>query len=487
LDTWQGRATLSKAFSSGIEFMLSGSYHESEGDDALYYPEFDTPAQNQGVFVDGDEDRAWNGFGSVAYGDFRLESGFVTRDKGNPTAQHGTTFNDNRHLLTDTRYYADLQFRRQLTDNLELIARGYYDRYEFEGTFPFSAGLVSLEHDDRLGQWYGAEVQFNRALGFYHTISVGGEFRHDFDQQRTYTQIEPSYLELAHTERDRLGYSGFVNGEFQLFPEKFPDKLSFNAGIRYDGYDQFSDAFNPRVALIYHPWDGSAWKAVYGTAFRTPNFFELFDPSNQDIDPEHVATYELIYEQTISAWFRATLLGFYNRIEDAIAFDFQPAASRYRNFEGVETVGMSIELEAMARGGPVPGLRGRVAYTLQDTENLETGERPADSPEHLVKAGISAPFWGDRLVASAELQYTSERTSLTPGPGGTLVPGQTAEDFVTVNFTLVLQKLVKNLEVSASVYNLFDEVYADPATLFHEQDLIPQNGRTFRVKATYRF
>jgi len=68
------------------------------------------------------------------------------------------------------------------------------------------------------------------------------------------------------------------------------------------------------------------------------------------------------------------------------------------------------------------------------------------------------------------------------------VPGAEAEGFALVNLTLLARKLpLKGLEVSASVYNVFDERYADPATPFHLQDTIPQPGRTFRLKATYRF
>jgi iron complex outermembrane receptor protein len=37
------------------------------------------------------------------------------------------------------------------------------------------------------------------------------------------------------------------------------------------------------------------------------------------------------------------------------------------------------------------------------------------------------------------------------------------------------------------VYNLFDANYADPAGPDFTQDAIPQNGRSFRVKLTYRF
>jgi iron complex outermembrane receptor protein len=56
-----------------------------------------------------------------------------------------------------------------------------------------------------------------------------------------------------------------------------------------------------------------------------------------------------------------------------------------------------------------------------------------------------------------------------------------------LNFTLFSKKLIKNLEVSATVYNLLGEHYSDPSTPYHLQSDIPQNGRTFGVKLTYRF
>jgi len=46
---------------------------------------------------------------------------------------------------------------------------------------------------------------------------------------------------------------------------------------------------------------------------------------------------------------------------------------------------------------------------------------------------------------------------------------------------------MKGLDLSASVYNLFDKSYQDPASLDHLQDSLVQDGRTFRVTARYRF
>jgi iron complex outermembrane receptor protein len=289
---------------------------------------------------------------------------------------------------------------------------------------------------------------------------------------------------MANTHRNRQNYAVYLNGTFGIVT----NKLTVQAGFRYDGYDQFENSVSPRAALIYQPWEKSTFKAIYGTAFRVPNFFELFDPYNQDIRPEKVTNYELAYEQYFTRNLRASIAGFYNVIDEAIAFDFAPSELRYRNFEGAKAKGVEVALEALgSREGWSKGIQARVSYTYQQAKNDETGETLTDSPHHLAKLNLSAPVWPDKIFAGVELQYTSDRRSVHIADTGQLLPGSNAGDFVVVNLTLFSQTLVKNLELSASVYNVFDERYYDPASAWHVQDLLQQNGRTFRVKLTYRF
>ncbi|MGH7972827.1 MAG: hypothetical protein ACREIC_29280, partial [Limisphaerales bacterium] len=114
-----------------------------------------------------------------------------------------------------------------------------------------------------------------------------------------------------------------------------------------------------------------------------------------------------------------------------------------------------------------------------------------DSPNHLLKFNLSVPVVSDKLFAGLEFQYTSDRHSLhstTDIDGQPItVQGEEAGGFGVINFTLFSQKLIKNLEISASVYNLLDRHYVDPASQFHVQDVIVQDGRSFRIKLTYRF
>jgi outer membrane receptor for ferrienterochelin and colicins len=237
----------------------------------------------------------------------------------------------------------------------------------------------------------------------------------------------------------------------------------------------------PRVALIYHPVKTATLKAIYGTAYRTPNFTELSNPAFQNISPENITTYELVYEQEIGPHVRTSLSGFYNEMHDLIVFN----SGNYTNMNA-KTIGSELGVESIF----ADGIKARASYSYEHTVDETLGWAMPDSPNHMVKLNLSIPVWREKIFADFELQYVSQRTSLqnTPDASGQLTTqGETAGAYELVNFTLFTRELVKHLQVSASVYNLFNEHYSDPASMFHVQDLIPQDGRTFALKATYRF
>ena len=86
-----------------------------------------------------------------------------------------------------------------------------------------------------------------------------------------------------------------------------------------------------------------------------------------------------------------------------------------------------------------------------------------------------------RLSAGLEVQYT--------GRARTLPDRETrhADAFCIANFTLYGRNVYRGVDLSASVYNLFDTRYAYPGGPGNLQDLIFQDGRTFLLKATCRF
>ena len=67
------------------------------------------------------------------------------------------------------------------------------------------------------------------------------------------------------------------------------------------------------------------------------------------------------------------------------------------------------------------------------------------------------------------------------------ISGDSVGGFMISNLTLFSQRLLGDFELSAGLYNIFDKRYADPGSEEHRQNSLVQDGRTFRVKITYRF
>ena len=55
-----------------------------------------------------------------------------------------------------------------------------------------------------------------------------------------------------------------------------------------------------------------------------------------------------------------------------------------------------------------------------------------------------------------------------------------------MNATFLARNIGKKIDLSGGVYNIFDKRYANSAGLEHVQTSIPQNGRSLRIKLSYR-
>jgi outer membrane receptor for ferrienterochelin and colicins len=481
-DTYKGRFSAGKKFENGFEFYFSGSLLASEGQRDLFFPEFDTPETNHGIVNHSDADRARNFLLTASYADFTLQGAYSSRNKDLPTASFGTVFNDAHSNQTDTQTYLDLKYQHKFFDEWDVLARVNYNEYTYDGIFPYNDVLpndperVVLSRDYALGQWLGSEVQITRKFFDLHTITVGAEYRDNITQKQLNTNLKP-FEEILSDDRSSQEYGLYGQGEFVIFPE-----LMLNAGVRFDRSYRFGNDVDPRIGLIYHPQKTTALKALYGEAFRRPNAYEAYYSGppfeiNPNLGPERIRTYEAVFEQQFLTNFRFTADAYHNEIRDLIVEQIDPrnGLQVFENVDRADTTGVEFELEARE---PETGTRGRVSYTYQETSNADTGRELTDSPRQLAKLGVIVPFFEDRLDAGFELQYSSSALTLRDNRAGAYWLG---------NVTLLSQKIVPNLEVSVSIYNLFDQHYGFPGGPEHVQDIIVQDGRTFRVKATYRY
>src|SRR5579862_3663577 len=68
--TSQGRISYGKKFDNGLELLLSTSFYDSHGQDQLFFKEFDTPAANNGIAVNANDDEFHQFFAHASWGRF---------------------------------------------------------------------------------------------------------------------------------------------------------------------------------------------------------------------------------------------------------------------------------------------------------------------------------------------------------------------------------------------------------------------------------
>lgn len=473
-DTYKGRLSYGNNFSNGIEALVSGSYYDSGGHHDLYFKEFDSPADNYGVAQDADADKYYNMFTTLKFKDLSLQGAYSSRDKTIPTAPWETEFNNAGTSTRDDVGYLDLKYEHDF-EAWQITSRLFYDYYQYRGTYMYSGDVTN--RDNANGERWGADLKAVVDYFPKHRLILGGEFI-DHIRQDQVTYNENPYSSYLDDRRTSQNWGFYIQDEFKIC-----DALLLNIGVRYDHYDTFGETTNPRAALIYHPLPMTALKLVYGSAFRAPTAYELYyndgnitAKSNPNLQPETIDTYELIYEQYFESQLRFTASLFYNNIKDMISLENDPSdgLNVFRNVSHLETRGAELELEKQWNSG----WKGLISYTLQKTENEQTGEDATNSPQHLIKGILTIPLLKDKIVAGLEEYYTSKRK---------LLDGTTAASFFITNLTLSSHNLIQGLDLSFSIYNVFDKGYADPASEEHVQNSIEQDGRSFRLKLTYRF
>lgn len=487
-----GRVSYGAGRTGGRDFLLSASGWTSDGKRDLYFPAFDSPATNDGHALRMDNDWGGSFFARGTLHDLTLTAAYGRRAKRIPTASFGTLFNDRGTLTDDSHGYLDLRYDRTF-GKTALLSRISLDEYRFRGDYAYDLSADggpsrAMNRDESLGRWITGEIQASRLLFDRLHLTGGAEVRGNIRQDQANYTIETGDR-APENRRSSTFWALFGQAEFRVL-----DTLLVNAGLRLDQYSTFGGELSPRFATIYTPVPQSIFKAIYGQAFRAPNAFELYYTDvwgsfviNPSLGPEKVQTAELIYEQYYGDHFRTSLSGFFSRYTDLVEYrevEVSPGDFRtqFQNLSQVDAKGVEFEVEG--RWGTDYTLR--CSYTYVEAHDRQHARNLDFSPAHLVKANLAGPVYPRLILAGLEVQGMSKRSFRRLDSGGNEYETSSGGHLLT-NLTLSSREIIPGMEVSASIHNLFDTRYSDPATPDHTQELIPQDGRLFRLQVTYSF
>jgi len=276
----------------------------------------------------------------------------------------------------------------------------------------------------------------------------------------------------------------------RLFYASIQDEWTFarnwelTAGVRYDNYSDFGSEVSPRAAIVWNTTPEVVIKMLYGRAFRSPTFGEMYTQNNPSIlgnvnlDAETIDTYELALDYRPTRAVRLGLSLFEYRIKGLIDYVSDPAPATTktaRNARDQKGRGFEIESEWVA----TEKLRLRANFSYQRSTDSSTGAVVPDVPAMKFYANA---HWKFMPEWSLDGQYfrIMDRHRAT----GDMRPK--IKDYDSANLTLRKKNILKHWDFTVAARNLFDKDAREPSLPSIPYDY-PLEHRSFWAELRYNF
>ncbi len=478
----RGQASFGRVFDNGLDVFIDGSYFAVDGPGKLFFPEFDSPETNDGVAIDLDGEWAWNFYLRARWKDLVLQGGVNRRSKDIPTASYETVFDAPGTRTLDGRQFAELLYQKDLSSELSLTGRAYYNGTMYRGTYVYAGeGEDRIDNQDRAwSNSAGAELRGQWTLADRNILTGGVEYTyHPSVTQKNFDPGEPPTVDVA---RSYTSWGVYLQDELRL-----TSWATLIGGARYDEYYGSLEQVSPRMALILRPQPSTNIKLLYGRAFRPPSVYERYysAPSgdgaqfgNPGLGAETISTYEIDLEQDLWGGARGTLALYHYELDGLIdPFTIEQegiSGTQFQNGPSAQANGLDLELRV-----PLPRrCQARASFSAQRVRSQ--GAQLTNSPSFLGKVELlfPVPLGPIELEGAAELLVSSPRKTLAGNEVGTVN---------TLNLNLWYDTPIDRLALSLGLYNLLDQHYADPGGVDLVQDRIVQDGFTFRLQGRYAF
>ncbi|MDB4941955.1 MAG: TonB-dependent receptor [Labilithrix sp.] len=503
----KARATANVRFSPDAGFWATVSGQQGAGRD-FFFPEYQSdprdpnaPLGANGRPTDGnarDADRQHGGMvtGRLWYKAFTLQWFLNSRKKYLPTGEYDTIFGDRSARFADTRGMVEGRFEPQLTQSIQSLTRAHVNMYDFDGTSPYAPASGGTSHDSYRGRWGGLEQRFVFTPSNALRLTVGGELIRHFQTHQVGESEAGAYLlddagGAGRNDPFTVG-AGYVNADVTATP-----RLKLVAGARLDYYSNLPEfdvaaALNPRLAVIFKPYDGGNIKVMGAKAFRAPSVYELhytalFQLPPASLKPEQIYSAEIEYSHRFSQTVTGLVAGYTNLVQDLVRLNETAPNSgivQYSNSPAeVLVLGAEAEVRREWRQGWM--MSATYSYSKARYINDVTLRDVPNSIEHLASFKGAVPIIGRTIMAMTRVSIEGPRPDrnelVTDAPQRTTDPA--------VIWDLVLSGEIERMSTRYAIgaYNLGDFKYSVvPSGEFRQRTLV-QNGRTVLATITTSF
>ncbi len=479
-NTMGGHTSWGNRFDNDLEVLIAAGGRWSEGQDH-YYALYDDPLTNNGLAEDLDAEWDFDTLAKVGFRDLQLQVFLGAREKEFPTGAFETHFNGQRSFTNETNGGLSVSFDRTTPSGGTLHSAVQMQYYDYFGDYMYNWGdaenvdlIANHDESDSLG--WGAESHITQPLFDSHHVTVGAEVRHIFRMTQSNEDVLPDPVVNMDLDNSTIYGGVYLQDEWKMV-----DAVSVTSGVRADIYPDFGLTINPRLALLVDPTSTTTLKLLYGTAFRAPNGYERFyddggwfNKAPDSLDPEKIRTAEGVVEQGLGLNWSAVATVYHSTMTDLISTRLDDEGlAVFDNIDSVRNMGA----ELGAEGHPA-WLETRGSLSLHDVRDTTTNDVLHNAPLILGKALVSPAVVPNHVFLGMELIAIGSRTD----PSGVALGPH-----AIVNANLLTRDLIDGLQLAFMARNLLGTSYRHTAGYEIAQAGIEQDGRNYRLTASYRF
>jgi len=287
-----------------------------------------------------------------------------------------------------------------------------------DGISIFSSALppeYRFHSSDRMA---GISVYQSYSLFRGNKTTAGFDYQHFGGEAFNKFPDEANNQQLADTSLYNI--AGYLN----LQQTMLDNKLTLNAGIRYDYHENNGPEWIPQLGASFTPSATTVLKAIVSKGFRNPTIREMymFPSQNPDLKPERLMNYEISLLQMLMENRLSLGINLFYIKGDNMIQQPEPNRGKWANIGEVENKGFEVSTTFQA----TRELRFSANYSY-----LDMTHRILAAPEH--KLYVSGNYTKGRWAISSGIQYIGDiYTSLTE-------PGQ--ESFLLWNARVNYQAL----------------------------------------------
>lgn len=325
------------------------------------------------------------------------------------------------------------------TDNFTLDYTNFYRRGEPVPVYDTGDGKPYYNQNENLQFDYNLLLD-SKLAGGNNTVLFGYEF---------YNQKGKKWGKYGDLDAEVNNNALYVNDVLTWFD----DALVVRAGLRFNRHEEYGENTTGKLGAAYTFKDtDTTLFANYGTSFRAPGFFELFDPKygNPDVQPEEGRTVEAGFRQAfLGKRLNVELTYWHTKLDNVIAFVGQvnpdgTFGGTYVNRDTGETEGV----ELVGNYWIDENWSLTANYTYTDAWSEKNGERfrTVQIADNTANLGLS--YTQDRYTLGVNLYYTGPRLRWNGD--------KETSDYVRVDVS-GRAKLNKEFTLYGRIENLFDQ------------------------------